>query len=213
MTNKYDRIKISREKKGLEQGELAKLVGKSQSMVSLYEKDPRKTPVDVLEKLSEIFNTTVDYLIGLTNIEQKPDNLIEMNDVTKVPILGTIRAGSPIFAQENVEEYLPIPIGSVNQKDSFALKVTGDSMIDAGIQHGDTLLVKKQEWLDADGDIMVVLVNNDSEATVKRMFKDKDGIILQAANKNYKPIVINKKDLDYVKILGKVIKILLRDIK
>ena len=166
-----------------------------------------------LEKLSEIFNTTVDYLIGLTNIEQKPDNLIEMNDVTKVPILGTIRAGSPIFAQENVEEYLPIPIGSVNQKDSFALKVTGDSMIDAGIQHGDTLLVKKQEWLDADGDIMVVLVNNDSEATVKRMFKDKDGIILQAANKNYKPIVINKKDLDYVKILGKVIKILLRDIK
>ena len=213
MTNKYDRIKISREKKGLEQGELAKLVGKSQSMVSLYEKDPRKTAVDVLEKLSEIFNTTVDYLIGLTNIEQKPDNLIEMNDVTKVPILGTIRAGSPIFAQENVEEYLPIPIGSVNQKDSFALKVTGDSMIDAGIQHGDTLLVKKQEWLDADGDIMVVLVNNDSEATVKRMFKDKDGIILQAANKNYKPIVINKKDLDYVKILGKVIKILLRDIK
>jgi len=210
-TNRITTLRLS---KKMEQEDLAKILDKSQSSISIYEKDIRKTPVEVLEKLADMFSTTVDYLLGITDIEQTPDNLIGMNDVIKVPIIGTIRAGSPIFAQENVEDYLPLPRDhSINHKDNFALRVIGDSMIEAGIQHGDTLLVKKQEWLDTDGDIMVVVVNSDSEATVKRMHKDKDGIVLQPANKNYRPLVINKKDLDSVKILGKVIKILLRDIK
>ena len=201
------RLKELRKSKNMTQQDLANMLNISQGTITNYEREPDTIGIESLEKLAEIFDTSVDYLLGLTNIPQKPENFIEFKNTINIPILGIIKAGSPIFAQENIETYFPLAKEYVPEN-CFGLKVRGESMIEAGIHPEDIILVKKQEWFDNDGDIIVVIVNSDNEATVKRIYKDKDGIILQPANRNYKPINIPKNECNHVKILGKVIKII-----
>ena len=119
-----------------------------------------------------------------------------------IPVVGTVAAGLPILAQENIQEYLDIgeTVGAKN--DSFILKVAGDSMIDVGIMDGDFVVVKSSSELGS-GRIGVVLIND--EATVKKVYVQKNRIALEPANKaaGYKTMYV-KKDTDNVKIIGKV---------
>jgi repressor LexA len=105
-----------------------------------------------------------------------------------VPLVGTVAAGIPITAEENIEEYINLPKGyfSLDNDDLFILKVQGDSMINAGIFEGDNIVVKKQTNAN-NGEIVVALL--DDSATVKRFYKDKDSIRLVAENPNYAPII------------------------
>ncbi len=112
----------------------------------------------------------------------------------KVPLVGTITAGEPIFAVENLEGYYPIPDEFATDSDLFMLKVKGSSMIDAGIFDGDKIIVKKQNTAN-NGDIVVAFFND--SATVKRFFKQKNKIILHPENTSLEDIV-----LDNVEILG-----------
>ncbi|MEA4816506.1 MAG: transcriptional repressor LexA [Lachnospiraceae bacterium] len=114
-----------------------------------------------------------------------------------VPIVGSITAGTPILAVENIEDTFPIPIDYVNNDEVFMLKVKGDSMIDAGIYNKDLILVKKQSSA-INGDIVVALI--DEFATVKRFFKESGHFRLQPENTSMSPIIL--KD---VTVLGKVI--------
>lgn len=114
-----------------------------------------------------------------------------------VPLIGTVTAGTPIFATENFEGYYPLPGDFSSSSDLFMLKVQGDSMINVGIYNGDKIVVKKQENAD-NGDIVVALI--DDSATVKRFFKKDNKIILHPENDAMQDIVL--KD---VKILGLVI--------
>ena len=120
------------------------------------------------------------------------------NDVSyiKVPLIGTVTAGEPIFAVENLEGYYPVPDEFSTEADLFMLKVKGTSMIDTGIFDGDKIIVKKQNTAD-NGDIVVAYFNE--EATVKRFFKKNNKIILHPENPTLEDIV-----LDNVDILGKV---------
>lgn len=114
-----------------------------------------------------------------------------------VPIVGSIAAGAPITAVENIEDTFPLPAELVGDDTIFMLRVRGDSMINAGIFDGDLVAVRQQP--DAhNGDIVAALL--DEEATVKRFFREGDHIRLQAENPDYAPIIA--RDL---KILGKVI--------
>jgi len=114
-----------------------------------------------------------------------------------VPIVGSIAAGAPITAVENIEDTFPLPAEMVGDDTIFMLRVRGDSMIDAGIFDGDLVAVRQQP--DAvNGDIVAALL--DEEATVKRFFREGDHIRLQAENPAYEPILARD-----VKILGKVI--------
>ena len=124
--------------------------------------------------------------------------------VSTIPIVGDISAGSPVFAQENIEGELAVDRSLVKDpKGVFALRVKGNSMIDAGILEGDHVVVRQQQSAE-EGDIIVALIED--EATVKKFYKDKsvNRIILQPANKNMEPIYV---DLSYnnFMILGKVI--------
>lgn len=111
-------------------------------------------------------------------------------DSIKLPLLGTVAAGVPILAEENIEEYLNIPKSIVRDDvDGFLLKVKGDSMIDDHIKEGDILLCKLQPTA-KNGDIVVAVV--DGEATVKRYYREKDRVRLQPANKKYKPIYLQE---------------------
>ena len=119
----------------------------------------------------------------------------------KVPLVGTISAGSPIFAVENLEGYYPIPDDFSTNGEEFALKVKGDSMINAGIYENDVIIVNKQSSA-VNGEIVVALV--DDSATVKRFYKKKDKIILHPENDKYEDMIYND-----VVILG-VVKGLMR---
>ena len=123
-------------------------------------------------------------------------NLVR-REVVNVPIIGTVAAGQPLLAVENIEGYFPIPAEFMPNSQSFLLKVKGESMINAGIFDGDQVLVKKQSTA-SDGDIVVALV--DDGATVKTFYKEKGYYRLQPENDTMDPIIIHG-DLQ---ILGKV---------
>ncbi|HIZ19554.1 MAG TPA: transcriptional repressor LexA [Firmicutes bacterium] len=120
--------------------------------------------------------------------------------VARVPLLGKVTAGKPILAIEEVEEYVPYSGGGYQPGDLFALRVVGDSMINAGILNGDVVIVRKKPTAE-NGEIVVALIGD--EATVKRLYREKGHIRLQPENDAYEPIIV-----DEVIVLGKVISLL-----
>ncbi len=118
----------------------------------------------------------------------------------RIPIVGRVAAGAPILAQENIEGWLTID-GTSEHDTLFALRVQGDSMIDAGILDGDLVIVRQQEAAN-DGDIIVALIN-DQEATVKKLQRDNGQARLVAMNRKYDPIVVSPPQT--LRVRGKVI--------
>ena len=118
-------------------------------------------------------------------------------EVVNVPLIGTVAAGTPLLAQENIETYFPIPSELLPNKEIFMLKVKGDSMIEAGIFNGDQILVEKTNTAE-NGEIVVALL--DDSATVKRFYREDGYYRLQPENASMEPIFV-----DEVQILGKVI--------
>jgi repressor LexA len=131
-----------------------------------------------------------------------PALIPENGETIAIPVLGRVAAGSPILADEHVETTVHVDsffLGASRATKVFALRVTGDSMIDAGIYDGDYIFVKKQ--IEANrGDIVVAMI--DGEATVKRYEPSGDTIKLIPENRSMKPIVIRKKDFRSTQILG-----------
>lgn len=118
-------------------------------------------------------------------------------DMTSLPVIGTVAAGSPILAEENISNYFPVPADMVpHGEPSFVLKVKGDSMINAGIFSGDQIFVQCCNTA-RNGDTVVALI--DDSATVKTFYKEKDHIRLQPENDDMDPIIV-----DDCQILGKV---------
>ena len=125
------------------------------------------------------------------------DFALTRRELVNVPVIGTVAAGVPILAEQNIEDYLPIPAGILPNKEVFMLKVKGNSMIEAGIYNGDKVIVVKQPNAE-NGDKVVALV--DDSATVKTFYKENGHFRLQPENSSMDPII-----LDQVEILGKVI--------
>ncbi|MBQ7077762.1 MAG: transcriptional repressor LexA [Lachnospiraceae bacterium] len=131
-------------------------------------------------------------------IELIDDNYaIVRHEMVNVPIVGTVAAGTPILAQQNISNYFPIPMEYMPNEQTFMLKVKGESMINVGILSGDLVLVKQMNSA-SNGDIVVALV--DDSATVKTFYKEKDHIRLQPENDTMDPIIVTD-----CAILGKVI--------
>lgn len=121
-------------------------------------------------------------------------------ELVNVPIIGTVTAGQPILAVENIEGYFPIMPEFVHNRQTFMLNVVGDSMVNAGIFSGDYILVEEARTA-ANGDIIVALV--DDSVTVKRFYKEENGIRLQPENDAMDPIYVPPDS--YFSIVGKVI--------
>lgn len=118
-------------------------------------------------------------------------------EVVNVPVIGRVAAGTPILAEENIENYFPIPMEFMPNEKTFLLSVKGESMINAGILDGDYVLIKQQSNAE-NGDMVVALVEDG--ATVKRFFKEEGVYRLQPENDFMDPIIVES-----VEILGKVI--------
>ena len=123
-------------------------------------------------------------------------NLVR-REVVNVPLVGTVAAGQPILAVENIDAYFPIPAEYMPNEQSFMLTVKGDSMINAGIFDGDQVLVKQQATAE-NGDMVVALI--DDSATVKTFYKENGYYRLQPENDNMEPIILTGN----LQILGKV---------
>jgi repressor LexA len=140
-------------------------------------------------------------LIGHRRFDVPPAAPAAVDDIQRLPLLGQIAAGSPLLAEENVEDMIAVP-EPLGRSADFLLTVRGDSMIEAGILDRDTLVVRRQE--DAqNGDIVVALAGDDeaaNEATVKTFYRESGRIRLQPENSALEPIYA-----DHVQILGKVV--------
>ena len=124
--------------------------------------------------------------------------LINKPEMIDIPVVGRITAGEPILAHENIEDYFQLPMNYVkHDNDLFMLKIMGVSMIEAGIFDGDLAIIERVSSAD-NGEIVVALI--DSEATIKRFFKEKDHIRLQPANSSMEPIIVPN-----CEILGKLV--------
>ena len=121
---------------------------------------------------------------------------LSRREVVNVPVIGQVAAGEPILAEQNIQDYFPIPVEFIPNAEAFMLKVKGESMVNAGIFNGDTVLVQRQS--DAqNGDMVVALV--DDSATVKTFYKEDGHYRLQPENDSMDPIIV-----DHCEVLGKV---------
>lgn len=129
---------------------------------------------------------------------------ITRREVSNIPIIGKVAAGSPILAQENITDYFPIPVDYLPNKETFMLIVKGDSMINMGIYDGDYVLVEAASTA-KNGDVVVALV--DDSATVKRFYKEDGHYRLQPENDSLDPIIVPE-----CQVLGKVISLYRRNV-
>ena len=128
-----------------------------------------------------------------------PSYAAEVSETVEIPVIGRIAAGTPILAEENVEDHFPVPARFLHGKTNFMLNVRGESMIEAGIMDGDYILVEQQNTAN-NGDMVVAMIDGfESEATIKTFYKENGHIRLQPENSSMSPIIVND-----VTILGKV---------
>lgn len=202
------RLKELREQARISQYKLAKEIGVSQSTVGMWENGSNKPEHSKLIALSNFFNVSVDYLLDISDVKEKENdtlgsfsNIIPFSEVIKkrVPVLGDIACGKPIYAEEQYGDFIDCGVDA-----DFALTCRGNSMIDARINDGDLVFIKKQDIVE-NGAIAAVIIDN--EATLKRVFfyPETKKLILQAANPQYEPLVYIGAELENVRILGRAI--------
>lgn len=186
-----DRIKTLRTSKGLTQEELGDMIGVKKAAINKYETglvvNLKRTTI---MKLADALGVSPVYLMGMD--EREGDSLIPANEPYKAPILGTIPAGYPVCAIEDIEGYASIPYR--DKENYFFLRVKGDSMINAGISTDDLVLIRRQPCAD-DGQIVAARVNGD-EATLKRYKRQGGTVFLLPENPKYEPKIVPAKDFD-----------------
>lgn len=203
------KIRELRKERNLTMKKLGESIGVAESTISLYETGKRQPDNEMLKKIADFFNVSTDYLLGRETPEpdyewMKAHGEYPYNPkVRKIPVLGYVAAGLPIFADEHIEGYTYAEIES-DGFDYFALQVKGDSMSAARINDGDTVIVRVQPTCE-NGDIVVVKVDSEN-ATVKRF--NRLGNIVQLIPQSLNPEhKIQEYDLKKTKIdiVGKVV--------
>lgn len=193
------RLRQLRKEDDLTQKELASKLGLAFSTISMYERGIRQPDFETAEAIADYFNVSMDFLLGKSANTSPMGNIIPMPKFNTVPLLGTIACGEPILAEENLEGEVKIP---VDIKADFALRCSGDSMVDARILDGDIVYIHQQPTVN-NGEIAAVLIGD--EATLKKVFISADTITLLACNSNYEPFVYSGEKLNEIRILGKAV--------
>ena len=208
----YENIKRRRNELNMTQTELAQKTGYSdKSMIAKIEKGTVDIPISKIDEFAKALRISPGDLMG--SPEKNPTAIIlevssreTKTQAIRIPVLGDVAAGIPLYAVENIIDYEEIPAGLANQGQFFGLRIKGDSM-EPRICDGDVVIVKKQEDADS-GDIVIACINGDS-ATCKRLVRYPDQIILMPLNSKYDPIVFTMDDVKNapLTIIGKVIEL------
>ena len=206
MAQLSDMLTYLRKRKGLSQQELANTLKISRSAIGMYETGKREPDLETLEVFADFYNVDMNTLTGKSPVKEQtnklPDNAIpvDFSHLKRIPILGRIAAGTPIYAEENT--FTDLNGGA----EYFALRVRGDSMNAVRIYDGDLVIVRKQNIVE-NGEIAAVLID-DQDATLKRFSRTGDIVTLmpQSTNPVHQPFVFDLKKTN-VKILGLVVKV------
>lgn len=195
-----DLLKSRRLEKGLTMKEVADAVGVSEGTISRYESgDIANMKRSSIVALSRVLDIPPTRFITLDPVEERVPN----RQTRRIPLLGTIAAGAPILAENHIEDFIDI---NIDVKADFALKVKGDSMINANIFDGDIVFIRQQPDVE-NGEIAAVMLidpdTSDGIATLKRVYKTDYGLQLVAENKAYAPIIVNADNGAGAQILGK----------
>lgn len=197
----YNNLKKLREQHGFNMKEIAIELGIPYTTYVGYEKGEREPNSDVLVKIANYYNTSVDFILGVTTTQDifSIANIIPIPKMKKVPLLGTIACGEPILAEENIENYITV---DAKANVDFALKCKGDSMINARIFDGDIVYIHSQPDVE-NGEIAAVLIGN--EATLKKVHKYPNKLVLSPCNPMYDDLVYTEEQLNDIRILGKAV--------
>ena len=190
-----ERLREARKKKGLTQDEVAAHLELSQrSTVAHWESGRQGPSKPYLSRLAILYGVPIEYLLGTD--EPLPQSFLDrirpIEKLVDLPILGTIRGGEPMFAEENIVGYMPVDKRTVADGDYYYLLVTGDSMAPR-VEEGDHVLVKMGNTCD-DGQVAVVLLDGD-EAVLKRVYWQGENVMLYSDNSAYKPIYKKAQDI------------------
>ena len=197
-------IKTRRKELGITLEDIGNYVGVSKATVQRWETGSiSNMRRDRIKKLSEILQIAPEILLEAEN--KVPELSQPRTALAKIPVLGTVAAGVPITAQEDIIGWEEVPAQWVKNDTVFALKLKGDSM-EPRMTEGDVVIVKKQSDVTS-GEIAIVMV--DGEATCKKVVKHSDGLVLISNNLKYAPKFFTVKDIDdkNITILGKVVEL------
>ena len=204
------RIKSRRIELKMTQGEIAEPIGVAISTIQRYEAGTiGKIKLPVVEAIARVLNVNADWLTGKTeNMDSTSDNLppgaLPYEPTHRIPVLGRVSAGMPLYAEENIEGYIYTDLNG--GAEYFALRVSGDSMNSARISDGDLIVARRQDTVEQ-GEIAVVIVGDD-EATIKRFYQTDTVVTLmpQSTNPAHKPQIYNL-DETHITVIGKVVKV------
>ena len=197
-------IRIYRENLGMTQEDLARKLGyKDRSTIAKIESDVNDITQSKIVAIAEALGTTPAALMGWDQRPAMgiyPANIIPLPEMKKIPLVGAIACGSPILADEHIEEYIDIP---KQIHADFALTCKGDSMINARIFDGDIVYIRQQDTVE-NGEIAAVL-NGDGEATLKRVHLFDDHISLEPENPMHRTQTYWNEEMNSVRIIGKAV--------
>ena len=197
-----DNLKKLRESKHYSQEQMSQKLGVARSTISMWENGKSQPDNDALIRIAEFFDTTLDYLVGrdssVTDAPPAGQNW--------VPVKGEVRAGIPIDTIEDTIDWEQLTPEMARNGTHIGLKVVGDSM-EPRIRAGDVVIVHIQPDIES-GEIGIVIINGDT-ATVKKVIKSKDGLMLVALNPSYEPKFFTNKEIETlpVRIFGKVVEL------
>ncbi len=194
----YDRFMELCAGKGITPGRAASQIGFNRASVNVWKKSGKPPKQELLVKIASFFDVSTDYLLGLEEADPRAAEAI--------PVLGRVQAGVPVSAVEDVIGYEELGPSMADRGELFALRIKGSSM-EPRFREGDTVIIRKQSTADT-GDIVVALVGR-SDATIKKLRRMNDGIMLQPLNPDFEPMFFSNEDIDAlpVQILGRVIEL------
>lgn len=184
------KLRELRKIEGWTQEDVANKLGITKQTYSHYENEKRKPGLDMIKELASVYQVEIDDIFAEESF----------GDTVSLPIVGKISCGTGSFAFEDVEAYETTPKEWVVGGEFFYLRAKGDSMVGARIHDGDLLLIRKQPEVE-NGEIAAVLINESTEAVLKRVYVNGDQMVLQSENPNFPPIFAPPAD---VKIVGKL---------
>lgn len=201
-----NRIKDLRLERGISQGDLARQLHVAQGMVSYWERGTYDAPPGILMELARIFDVSVDYLIYNDSVKRRQSvssfgNVLPIS-TKKVPLLGAIACGEPIYASEEHGEFAVV---WSNIDCDFCVRAQGDSMVGARINDGDLVFCKQADIVD-NGRIAAVIIDGNT-ATLKRFYYDRERehIVLAAENPAYAPLIYDGARISEVRVLGEAV--------
>ena len=205
--NLKDRIKQYRKTAGLTLEAVANKIGDSKQTVQKYENGIiSNIPSDRIEAMAKAFGCTPADLMGWNSgskANEIPAGFEPLPKMVKIPLIGEIACGTPILAEQNIEDYVDCPALC---KATFALRCHGDSMINAEIHDGDIVFIRKQETVE-NGQIAAVQIDDGNcyDATLKRFYRSDNTVMLMAENPKFPPLSFHNEEINKIHIAGRAV--------